>query len=245
MLPLADLQRAFHAAVLGGGAAQELAVTGTLSLAEALSIHRGTAIGGLITALRLTYPTVDTLVGEAYFDQVGRDFVLARPPGRACLDDYGQTFAAFLETVPTGLPYLADTARLDWIIARTLRHSGVTRTFALDADVAIRLPASLSLLPLSYPAHLIRGALGDDVALSAIAMELGIHAVAVWRQGDTAAVRVLRPAAARFLQALMAGDAPGVALAQAGEAQDSLPIIQTDIFAAPFCTVLPTTETAL
>jgi hypothetical protein len=249
MLLLADLQRNIHGSLLTREPqkvpVRDVPIKGALSLSEALSIHRGTAIGGLVNALRLTHPTIDALVGEDYFDHVARAYVLSHPPRHAHLDIYGAAFAAFVESFPSaqGLSYLADVARLDWAVDRALHRSGAMRTITIDAQVAIRLPTSMAVLELSYPAHIIRESLGNDAALAAINLEASSHYIAIWRQNDAAAVLAIRPAAGRFLTALVEGAAPDQALRRAGtDPAQTLPIIQTDVFAASFCAVTSLTE---
>jgi hypothetical protein len=196
-----------------------------------------------VNALRLTHATVDALVGEDYFDQVARHYVLEQPPRHASLDGYGETFARFLASLPSaqGLPYLSDVARLDWAIDRALRRSLTTRAFVLSAQAVIRLPASLAVMALSYPAHTIRESLDNVASLRAIDLKPSDRYVVSWRQHDTAAVLSIRPPAARFLSALLDGAAPDAAAARAG-GEPVFPIIQADIFAAPFCAATPLEE---
>jgi hypothetical protein len=246
MPPLAELQRTFAAAVLDGDAPAGL-FAGRVTPREALAIHRGTIIGALTNALRLSHPTVEALVGPKFFDQAAGNFVEQNLPKAASLNAYGAGFADFLadfEPAAT-LPYLPDVARLDRAIEVALHTPAQPRRFALDAAAAIDLPQSLAVLALHYPADEIRAALGDDAALAAIALEPGERFVLVWRKGDEAVVQRIDPAAGRFLQALLAGEGAEAAF-QAAAARssqaDALHAIQAGIFAAPFCTIISTTK---
>jgi len=49
----------------------------------------------LINALRISYPTVVTLVGEDFFDHAARLFVQSHPPPLRVLAAYGDAFADF------------------------------------------------------------------------------------------------------------------------------------------------------
>lgn len=234
MLPLADMQERFVDALLRGRTPDGL-FAGPLGHA-ALDIHRNTVRGVLIQALRLSYPTVDALVGADFFDQTAHLYIAAHPPRAACLTFYGDAFADFLAGAAAALPYLPDVARLDRAVEKALHAPSRRRRFPLDDAVAIDLPVSLTVVPLAYAADAIRAALGDDAALAAIDMRPAACCVLVWRKGDAAAVTRVDPAAGRFLAALLDGQAAGAALQAAGP--DALHAIQTDIFAASFCTVI-------
>jgi hypothetical protein len=242
MPPLAELQRQFAQAVMGGNVPAGLFV-GAVPPQDALGVHRGTIIAALVNALRLSYPTVLALVGDDFFDQTARIFAEDNLPARACLNDYGDGFAAFLSTFEpaASLSYLPDVARLDRAVETRLHAPARTHRFALDDTTALDLPESLILLRLAYPAHAIRAALGDDTALAAIDMAPAEQVVMVWRKENDAAVTGIHPAAGRFLAALLAGDGADKAFAAAltGTPQDqALHVLQSEIFAASFCTVI-------
>ena len=56
------------------------------------------------------------LVGDAFFREAARRYVLAHPSQSGDLNDYGASFAAFLAQYPHAatLAYLPDVARLEW-----------------------------------------------------------------------------------------------------------------------------------
>jgi len=242
MPALAELQQAFAQSLLAGGPVPA-AVKGCLLPDEAMSVHRNTVLGALVGALRLSHPTVDALVSEAFFDQAASTFARQHPPRTASLMGYGEGFADFLERQPAcaHLPYLADVARLDFAIERALQQDDRPRTFVLDAAVTMALPCSLSLLTLRYPADAIRAAISDEAALAAITLEPAERHVVVWRQDLAARVRPVSAAAGYFLHALLAGASAQAALAQAG-GDTALADIQADIFTAPFCTIIANPE---
>lgn len=242
-MPLADLQRDFACALLAGDP-PPFATHGVLSAAEALRIHRNTVLGALAGALRLSHPTVDMLVGEAFFDRAAGLFGEAHPPRGPSLALYGEGFADFLAAWPPAmeLPYLADVARLDFAIDRAM-HSGTGwQRFPLDASAAIELPSDLRLLLLRHPADEIRTAMGDDAALGRIDLSPREIALLVWRKDQQAVVRRIGPASARFLAVLQAGAPATAALAAASPGAETLTSIQQDIFAAPFCRVIANQE---
>jgi hypothetical protein len=247
-MPLAEMQREFAHAILAGEAVPGIVFAeGPVAAIAALQQHRNTVMGALVNALRLTFPSVDRLVGENFFDQAACAFAEAYPPADARLAHYGDGFPAFLESYAPAsqLAYLADVARLDLAIDRVLLASQARHTFALEEAVSLELPLHLYLLTLNYPADLIRDALGDDVALAAIDLRPAPRRLVVWRTGRRAMVRNIHAAATRFLEDFLTGAAAETAFAAAiGDApqETAMQAIQSDIFAASFCNVISNRE---
>jgi len=250
MLPLADLQRDFVRAVLDADTGRLAALPlreSTIAPAVALGVYRNTVFGALANALRVTFPTVDKLVGEEFFDHLSAAFVEAHPPSRGALSLFGDGFADFIQTyAPVAeLHYLADVARLDHLIDRTLAKPdvSVTRLYALDANVSLEIPKSLCAIRLEYPADQIRDALeaGDDDALGRIDLSPNPHWLVLWRAGRSVMLRAINDRAGIFLSVLLAGSGAEAAFALA--AADAAPeaamsAIQTDIFASNFVRVV-------
>jgi len=246
MPPLAELQHHFAQAVLSGEVPTGL-LAGTISPAEALSIHRDTIMDALVNALRLSYPTVETLVGEEFFDWTCRIFAEANLPKTASLAIYGEAFADFLAgfAPAADLPYLADVARLDRAVETALRAPTPQRRFVIDVAVSIVLPQSLTVLPLMYPADEIRAGIKDDAIMAKIVIEPAQRFILVWRKGFDAAVRRVSVPAGRFLISLLAGEGAEAAFHAASACEPEavvLSAIQAELFAAPFCTVISTLE---
>jgi hypothetical protein len=249
MPPLAELQRRMAVALLRGDGWD--AGTPLARPADAaFDVHRDTVLGVLSNALRLTFPTIGKLVGERFFNQAGHAYVGARPPRRARLCDYGETFPEFLaDYAPAeGLTYLADVARLDLAIARALLAPGasVRRHVEIEDGIVLALPLSLTTLALGYPADLIRAAIeaDDDQALAAIDLAPRPRRIAVWRDGRAAVVQPLSLAPGRFLTAILDGDPAELALADvladAAAPQATLAAIQAEVFAARFAQITHT-----
>ena len=236
MSPLADLQRHLAADILMDGALP-FPVTGRLTAKEALRIHRNTVLGALVGALRISFPTVDALVGEDFFDQAAALFAQAEPPRSAGLAGYGAGFAVFLANFPpcAGLPYLADVARLDFAIEQASQAPLSQQRLALEEGLVIAFPKSLAILALRYPAEEIRSALGDDAALAAITPDANERRVMVWREGREVRVRRMHDVAGRFLRDCIAGKLPAQALVDAAaDLNEALASIQAEIVTAPF-----------
>lgn len=254
MSDLAALQSRLSEGLLSGryGGLETQILIGPVSADEALGLHRNTVLYGLSNALRLSFPTVDALVGEAFFDQAALAFIDEQPPAQACLTGYGADFPQFLERYAFAgdLAYLPDVARLDFAIetvgGRSIGVDGVS--LDLGGEARLILDASLTVLRLSYPATAIRDALDDtdDKALARIDVAPRPHAHALWRRQEGAAIRPLSPASAVFLEALLDGACADTALAAALAESEDLWVLQTEIFAAPFArlTVAPILEPA-
>jgi hypothetical protein len=236
MRDLAQLQADMAEGLLTGrfDALAGQVLIGPVAAAEALSIHRNTALHGLVQALRLTYPTVDALTGAAFFDQAALAFVEDHPPISPWLTGYGAGFADFLAAYEfaADVPYLADTARLDLAIEAAAHDVVGLDGLQFDLDGALlTLDASLSVLRLVWPAHAIREALeAGGAALAALDLQPGGHALALWRLPDGAGVGSLAPLSAAVLEALLAGGDLEGALSSDGDPA----VLQSDIFAAPF-----------
>lgn len=238
MPPLADMQHDFAQAVLAGVTSGVALAPGRVAAAEAMQVHRNTVIGALVNALRLTYPGVDALVGENFFDQVAATFARLHPPASGRLAGYGESFIEFLAGHVSSLPYLPDVARLDWAMERAAASPDTGRRFSLDACVTLEWPVSLTLLTLNYPADEIKTALADDTALLAIDMTPCPRGILVWRKAGNVLTRAIGSPAAAFIEAMLANRGADAALSSAlALSPDALNIIQSDVFSASFCTI--------
>ena len=95
--------------------------------ARRIAAYRRSITVNQCSALALTYPVIQRIVGEAFFREAARAHALFEPSRSGDLNDYGANFASFIESYPhaAALPYLADVARLEWQL----------QTLALAADV--------------------------------------------------------------------------------------------------------------
>jgi hypothetical protein len=115
---LRELQDAFRRGVLEGddADARALIASDAIPAERRLAIYRNNTFGSLVTVLQAAFPVVCRLVGEPFFRQAAAAFVRAAPPRVPQLLAYGDAFPDFLAGFPPArsLPYLADTARLEW-----------------------------------------------------------------------------------------------------------------------------------
>jgi len=238
MPPLRELQREFASALLSGEAP-------SFASMDRFEVYRTNREAALINALRLTYPAVSALVGEAFFTAVAREFAQQHPPASALLTLYGANFPDHLAAHPqlTDLPYLPEVARLEWGLAQVSQQSrGYAAARFTVGAIAIRLSASLNLLTLRFCAAAIwRAALdADEAALARVVVDPSPSAVAIWRVGAGAGVVELSATAATFVSGLLRhGDVAAALMKAATHTADPIPIITDEVLRANFACLEP------
>ncbi|MDE1011471.1 DUF2063 domain-containing protein [Paraburkholderia fungorum] len=183
-----------------------------------LAIYRDTANSSLLTALRLSFPAVQALVGSEFFEGAARLFIEQCPPSSALLDSYGESFPEFLAQMPeaASLAYLPDTARLEWAVNEAL-HAPDAQLLDLrrleqlgEADMqAVRfLPSPAArVVESSFPVDAIWQAVlsRDDSALADINLAAGPVWLYVHRGASGVEVDRIAAWQYRFTAALLAG----------------------------------------
>ena len=144
----------------------ELAAAGIkdnqLTAKQRLGIYRNNTQLGLTEALRDGYPTVNKLVGTEFFNHLARSYIREYPPKAGCLFSYGGNFADFIAQFQpaAGLPYLPDTARLEWLWHEAFHEAGANAleismlaTVKPEAygNLGFRLHPSARFLASDYP----------------------------------------------------------------------------------------------
>ncbi|MFZ3324337.1 MAG: DNA-binding domain-containing protein [Usitatibacter sp.] len=177
-----------------------------------IGVYRRNMLANLGGALAATFPVVERLVGEVFFREAARVFVLAHPSRSGDLNEYGESFADFLAGYPhaRSLAYLPDVARLEWAC-----HESYQSADAPPFDLA-----SLASVPAeSYPrihfalhpaVRLVRSPHAIEAIWSANQAgrdgtpdrDAGPDAVVVLREDGTIRVKVIDDAEWRFLEAL-------------------------------------------
>ena len=81
----------------------------------AMAVYCNTVAKGLADVLRASFPTVERIVGEAWFRAAALAYAHGEPPASPVLADYGGGFPQFLRSFPPAaeMPYLADVAAID------------------------------------------------------------------------------------------------------------------------------------
>jgi hypothetical protein len=201
--------------VILGSADIDLASTfarGSFDPLRRFNIYRNNTFASLTATLLAVFPVTASLLGEGYFRFVAASFIKGNPPTEPRLVRYGSSFADFLGRLGElrALSYVADVARLEWLIAESLdapiaepKSVLAFSALAQSGIPEIRLQPSLRLLFSRWPALDIWSAHqpnGDLESLAAV--QRRPERVALWRSHDS--VRFLRLGGAQyaFLHAL-------------------------------------------
>jgi putative DNA-binding protein len=221
MPALLELQRAFAAALLSeaDGAVWAHIVGDAFTAAERLRIYRNTCRSTLIETLRMSYPAVERIVGQAFFDAAAERYVAAHPARSGYLNDYGDGFAAFLAAFEPAreLAYLPDVARFEWALSvaanapdAPVLEPGVLLAVPTENHAGLRFQPhpSVSCLQLAYPADEIADAVlaGDEAAMGEIDLASGGVSIVVHRGPDGLATERLSARAYDFVSRLCAGE---------------------------------------
>lgn len=212
---LAELQGAYRSYLIGGdpGALAATVVEDSFDAGERLQIYRNNFLAGLGEALRANFPVVRKMVGDDYFAQAARAFILRAPPGGPCLFEYGEGFPQFLAELPemAALPYVAEMGTFEF--ARIGAYHAPVEALLTDAaiarvpperlaDLPIRLARHVRLVPARFPIIALwqaHQAAEPDVA--AIDMTEQPQTLLVCRPHRTLVAQPLEPEAALFLSA--------------------------------------------
>jgi hypothetical protein len=105
------------------------------------AVYRNNILRGLVEALKDMYPAACQIVGEEFFDEMAKIYVLQDPPRSPILLEYGANFARFVETFGPAaeLPYLGDVCRIEraWLEAYHASEAD-----PLSADYLSSIPPS-------------------------------------------------------------------------------------------------------
>jgi hypothetical protein len=229
-MKLAELQSAYRGYLLTGDSAAlaPAIVADAFDAAERLGIYRSNFLISLGEALKASFPVTLQLLGDDFFAQAARRFVLSQPPRQPCLFEYGAAFAEYLQALPelAALPYVADMARFEhariaaynaatapWVSAETLGRIAPERLDALP----VRLARHAQIVAVQAPVLALWEAHqrpGPDLA--GLDMTARPHALLVCRPDHMLMVRELERPAAQFLLSAATGTTLGRAATQSG-----------------------------
>ena len=200
--------------------------------AHGLGAYRGNAGAIAERALAGAYPTLAALVGEETFAALARDFWQRHAPERGDLGEWGAALPDFIaaSVALASEPYLADSARLDWLVHRASRASDAPQAPpALEAladgaaeNLRLLLRPGCALLSSAWPVAAIWQAHqrdGEDrfaEVRAAFAAGRGDNAF-VWRDGFAVRVDALDDASAAFTRSMHFGASLADALDAAGD----------------------------
>jgi len=188
------------------------------------NVYRNNVIASLVEALADGFPVVRKLTGDEFFRAVARQYVQNNIPNSPLMFRYGDRFPGFLADHPsaTGIPYLADVARLEWA-RREVYHAADSNPCSGNpfakipaeklGSISVRLLPAVRIVESSYP---ILGIWKANTEKEPVAITARSDDVLVSRPEMLIEMRTLPAGAARFLRCLASGDALGVAATHAG-----------------------------
>ena len=212
-------------------AIDHIAVYADPTWARGLKVYQANGHALACSALRAAYPVMAQLLGVESFDALARALWHTCPPRCGDAARWGDALSGFVSDSAqlADTPYLADVARLEWLL-HTCASAGDaladTGSFALlaghDPDsLYLHLSAGISTLISSWPVvSIINAHLQHHPALDQVAdmLRAGLaEAALVWRAGLRPQVRTAMPGEIPFVTALRNGETLATALAQAEE----------------------------
>lgn len=234
-MTLAELQAAYRGYLLSGDSAPLAAqiVADSFDGAERLAIYRNNFLIGLGEALKTNFPVALRLLGQEFFEQAARRFVLAHPPRRPCLFEYGAGFADYLRDLPqlAALPYVAEMARFEF--ARVAAYNAPAEPAVTPAALTGLSPEQLEALPIRRARHvhlvsartpvlaLWQAHQAAEPDVNAIDMTPRPHALLVCRPEQALMCRELDLSASAFLLAAEHETSLGIAAARCGATDDA------------------------
>ncbi len=180
---------------------------------QRMQIYRNNFAISLCEALVGVYPVIQKLVGEAFFQQIAREYVQRYPSRTGNLHDFGDEFASFLQVFPNleNVPYLPDVARLEWAYHRVF-HSADVNILSLDAlatlngqqmtQLCFQLSTSCVHLASAYPILSIWQANQDGQESMEVSLDEGGIQCVVLRHGAQVEFHPISPGVFALIDAL-------------------------------------------
>ena len=207
---------------------------------SAAAVYRNGFLRGCTEALRASYPVIEALVGEDYFNFLADSYIAAHPPQSSTFIEYGKCLPEFLEQqlAQHQLAYLPDFARLDkaWLRAYFAQDSNLLSEQDIEQwqnkgnaieSLATCLPESAALLTLQHTVSAAWLSLKSAETLpeNTRIEPLSEHLL-IWRDSvDQVRIRVLQAAELAFLRELSGGNTLARAAQSALELDKAFPII--------------------
>ncbi len=204
MLTFSDAVRSEHPEI--AGRSLRLSARPGANAHARLGIYRNNTFASLTAVLLAVFPVTARLMDERFFRFVSHEFIRSNPPSEPRLSQFGGAFPAFLAGLSSlaEVPFVAETARLEWTIAGALDRADVKPMqigeIARLEDAAQRsliLQPSLRLFVSRWPVFSIWTAhQGSAEPALGLVKKGNAERVAIARQGT--AIRLLHIDAAHF-----------------------------------------------
>lgn len=149
MKELVNLQNQFIDGVYDGGKKHILPAikNGKAPKKELLGIYQNNMSGGLINALRITYPKVFNFLKEKKFNKIALEFIASNRSQSGNLDDYGESFHEVLFAKKEY--FLSDLAKAEWLKQKAYLAADVAK---IDLKKLQSLPEE-KLFSLKFKTH--------------------------------------------------------------------------------------------
>jgi len=244
MLTLDRLQNTIANAVLGKPhfGLSPLLDAGRSDPIQRLRIYQNNTRASLTSTLLAVFPVTARLVDERFFRYAASEFIRFHPPAEPRLVRYGAGFPNFLRTFAglEEMPFVSETARLEWAIAEALDEASqpplpiAALDAAGDATPELVLQPSLRFVISHWPVLSIWSAhqeSGDIDSVRAISRKP--QRVTLWRAGESIRFALLSGAQFSFRYSLKArlGLHKAVARALTHEPMFDLPVALVGLFA--------------
>ena len=227
MPELATLQHLFSAALTDrahDAKAAPLIAGDEEGTRQRLAIYRANVAANATGALAAIYPIVQKLVGAEFFAGLAHAYCGAHPSTSGDLNELGLHLADFVRTFAPAqpLPYLADVARLEWLVhkahyAADCAPLDVAALTVLNQDdyarLAVLLHPAVAVLDSAYPLFRLWEVHQDGYRGElAVNVESGGDHIVVYRPQFRATVARVAAGEATFLAAVARGTLLGSAL---------------------------------
>lgn len=215
-MKLADLQTKFCQHLLHQPVdLSTLNITGPLPVEQLMSLYRNNFYVSLTDYLKGCFPSVSALVGEEFFAQLAKAFIIRQPLANANIELYGADFSGFIDSIEQtrSLPYLAGIAALDWGFDRTKAVTEIASfpfveleqlTEEQQLQIRFQMPAETLLLASDYPLLSIWQGVKKD-CLEGIDMDLAEYLILHPSVTEAAVFYPLSAPQYKFLSAISTG----------------------------------------
>lgn len=214
---LSELQAGFARAMIDGAAPALLPWIGTRGIEPAarLQIYRNAILATQVASLVASFPAVERMLGVDCFDGWATRYAAWHGSRSGNLQNLGDDFADYLEARPelSGLSWLGDLARLEWLCQCTMLAADACALDALALQAALLAAGDDPLLHLLPCVHAIAAAFPvldlwrycESPETLAVDLAGGAQGVLLWREDGQVAMQACTPATVALVTALKDG----------------------------------------
>jgi hypothetical protein len=214
---LSELQAGFARAMIDGAAPALLPWIGTRGIEPAarLQIYRNAILATQVASLVASFPAVERMLGVDCFDGWATRYAAWHGSRSGNLQNLGDDFADYLEARPelSGLSWLGDLARLEWLRQCTMLAADACALDALALQAALLAAGDDPLLHLLPCVHAIAAAFPvldlwrhcESPETLSVNLAGGAQGELLWRDEGQVAMQACTPATVALVTALKDG----------------------------------------